>query len=511
MNPTNSMMHSSKGVNNDPINNNLILVNINDIPNDFRESSFYQSMIDIYENVTSIHVKRGYDNFNQNVNNINDIKKLLEIYKYWMVSDNMFYDLVNNNKELIITNFEEFINITNNFEMQLSFITLLKTEENIYLEIITNNDISLCKYLCERQLINNNFDKHAKKRINFIRLLKSYDYNVNSKEILQYGIQTENIDYLEYLLEFYREYIEKNINKIVQICCLNQKNSWIIYFIKNNFNIDYTKLCYLAANYGNLEIFSKIVQDNHIESNTEIQIIDLFWESKESPNILKWLIENKMNLEYELQDGETILDGEYDDVDIALSYTAYGGNDDNFINDEYSDLSLSKFLQLTAITMNDKGIILMNLLLENGIILDSRILNRAAFWWSTENFIWLFNKGYSFDINTMEKAIRGGGDKTVEFLIEKGCVLNANYQSCEWAYSYSRYEMLQYLTSSKLNFNFDNRYIIRCVVDNNFELFECLYLNYPGIINHKFDCVLLNNRLQEFISICNPTKRQRKV
>ena len=206
-------------------------------------------------------------------------------------------------------------------------------------------------------------------------------------------------------------------------------------------------------------------------------------------------------LNYVFQNTELIFN-KYVDIYNCLIYNEYEGNIDIFVTDNFSNLTLGKFLQLVSL-INDSEVYLMKWLLKKNIGRSTGILNRAAFWWNTENFIWLYDQGFSFNQQTLENAIRGNKVNTVRFLIEKGCVFNATYQLCNLAYEYNYYKMLQFLTSHQMNFNFDNRYIIKSIINDNYIMFMHLYENYSYISNYIFtneNNELYNKRLHDFIN-----------
>jgi hypothetical protein len=487
----------------------MILININNIPNIFKKSTFYINMIDNDSDTTCIYVPAGYDNFNASVNDFNDIKRLLNLYKFWAVSDMIIYDLIYNNKKLILNNINQFIEFNDSFKMLSSFITLLKPIDIIYSEIVKDNNLNLLKYLCEKHLITSNISKYIVKNLNCVELLREYNVFISYYNILKCGISNKNIDYLKYLIKYHLPFINRNVNKIINICCKNKANNWIDYFINNytlfsktlmqEYIINFNNLCEFAAMSNNLELFTKLISENRVEINTEMKIINFIFIGKKCPKILEWIIKNKMSLNYILRDIELIFN-KYTDIYDCLIY-----NDDNFVTENFSDFTLGKFLQLASLISNNE-VYLMRWLLKNNIGKSTAILNRAAFWWKAKNFIWLYNQGYSFDQHTLKNAINGNEVDTVRFLMDKGCIINATYQTCNLAYNNDNYEMLKFLTSKELNLNFDNRYIIKSIIDNDYSMFVNLYRNYSDISNYNFtneNNELYNKRLKLFIDKFN--------
>jgi hypothetical protein len=84
--------------------------------------------------------------------------------------------------------------------------------------------------------------------------------------------------------------------------------------------------------------------------------------------ILSWLIENKMNLDYKL---DKILINELSEIYYIINNEKFGTN--TFLKEDYSDFTLSKYLQLYSITNNN--VYLAKWLIDNGIEKSSEYLN----------------------------------------------------------------------------------------------------------------------------------------
>lgn len=512
------------------MSSHLIPIEINNIPDVFKESDFYkvqitddESMLPYdncpvtkkfistsFQKAIYIYVPVGFDNFDQVVNNFDDIKRLFNLYRFWMVSDIMFFDLVYDNQILIRKHIRHFSNLISTFEMFTSLIILIKPIEVIYNEIVLINDIRLLHYLCKKQLVNARINHYAVRNLTFVNILKNYYHIIPINDILNYGILSEDITYLEYVITNYKKYIDHNIEKIINICCKKKSNNWIKCLI-NKFNniIDFDHLLNFAGKVQNVELVIMLINDNYVDNTTELQIVDLFCTNQNSNEILNWLIENKMELNHVFQDGELIIDM-YDDECMWKSYN--GIETDNFICTDLSNFTLSNFLQLVSVAdswySSSGNLYLMKWLLNNNIQKSTCILNRAIRTWKTNDFIWLYNQGYQFDHYTIELAVKCCTIDILKFLISKGATLNVTYELCNEVYktciagNCTGPKMLQFLTSSELNYNIDNRYIIRSVSDNKYKIFISLYENYPDIDNYVFtgdNSNVYNDRLNAFI------------
>jgi hypothetical protein len=188
---------------------------------------------------------------------------------------------------------------------------------------------------------------------------------------------------------------------------------------------------------------------------------------------------------------------------------------DELINSNLNNLSLAKFLYFIvggSGKFNNSDCIeyrrdYIKWLLNKNINKNVELLNFSAFWLNSDDFIWLYNNfNINYDQNTMIKAIKSGNIEKVNFLENLGCSLNITYDNLddllpnnEQCINPNGSKLLKYLTSKLLNFNFDNRYIVRSIKFNNYEYFRDLYINYLDINNYIFEETEYKNRLFEFI------------
>ena len=281
----------------------------------------------------------------------------------------------------------------------------------------------------------------------------------------------------------------------------------------DNVEINFKELIIIASEKMNHELVIRILSENRVKLETEKEIIDMIYNNFYSFEILNWLIQNKMNLNHLIVDIDDIIE-EYDDIGAALQYGAYGPT--NYVSDEFTDLTLEKFLVGVAIFHEDPE--LLDWILSFTEERSTEIINMLSFWWDKELIIPLFEKGFTFNELTAEKAIRGGNLEMFKYLMESGCKYNVTYESCDLAYEYDRPEMLKYLLSPESGFGFDNRYIIKTVEDKRNILFAELQDYYPHIEDYVFtgeNSDLLNSRLKNYImdyeNLNTPQKRRRLV
>jgi hypothetical protein len=232
----------------------------------------------------------------------------------------------------------------------------------------------------------------------------------------------------------------------------------------------------------------------NITLDTDVK--DLFVLANKSPEILSWLVKNKMNLNHKL-DIKTI--DKTNDIYIIINNKKFGDND--FLKKYFSDLTLKKYLQLNSLLNNN--VILADWLINNHIEKTSDYLNLAAYWWDCNNFIWLHKKGFEFDNKTAEKIIRIGCVDKLKYLVSCNYKFLITYQLCELAYKYNHYNMLYYLTSKEIYNKIDERFVIKSVIENNYNMFAAIYKNYRWLGTHKFygnNTKLYNERLLLFIN-----------
>lgn len=470
-------------------------MNIDKIPEKFKDSVLYKKIIEGKLDKVDFIENECFDEI---VNNYNDIERILNVYKHWIVNENIYFDLVYNNKKIIFKNLGKFCVFIENFYLSYNFITLLKSLESIYDNVIISNNLVLVDYLFERKLINENFPNYLVKNISIINYVKiKHKYEIEPKKIFDYGILTKNLKFLDYFYNNYMCYLvdKENIIKLIYYCYKNKMNDWINFLIKKAILIDYKKTVYLSLITKNHEIFFNIINNKNNNIKTDYDIAYLFICANYSPEILTWLLENKMKLNNKINSKILFkLNHTYN----IISNENFGDN--NFLNKKFSDLTLGKLLQLNSMVKNN--VILAEWLINNNIYKTTEYLNFAAYWWDTNNFIWLHKKGFEFNNKTIEKIIRCGSVDKLKYLIECNYQFKVNYNLCDLAYSFNHNKILAYLTAYKLN-KIDNRYIIKSVIDNNYEMFKELYKNYPNINEHVFsdkNSKINNNRLSEFIS-----------
>ena len=96
--------------------------------------------------------------------------------------------------------------------------------------------------------------------------------------------------------------------------------------------------------------------------------------------------------------------------------------------------------------------------------------------------------------------------ENVKYLQSLGCKLNITYEICDQFLDDECDRepiFLQYVTKKTSGFNIDNRYIIKSIINNNYDFFEALYENYPEIKDHIFVDEKLNEKLKEFVTKYN--------
>jgi hypothetical protein len=149
----------------------MIYINVNDIPDKYKDSDYYIKITGIdFENNDNICIIDKFSNFDETVNNINDVIRILDLYKYWMVSNDVFYDFIINNKDII--NIEDFHKKVVKFEMTESLMSLLGPIEDMYIYIVSNTNLSLLNFIINRNLIDlNQFNQHAVINLNIIKFL----------------------------------------------------------------------------------------------------------------------------------------------------------------------------------------------------------------------------------------------------------------------------------------------------------------------------------------------------
>jgi hypothetical protein len=168
-------------------------ISILSIPDKYKESEFYNNLIEgDFENNEKgyVYVQNKFSNFDETVNDINDVIRILNLYKYWMVSDNVFYDFILTNKERI--NIDEFNKIVDNFELGQSLMSLLQSIDYQYKHINNTTDLSLLSYLFNNDLTN---------YYEFI----DFNYEMTNSDVILHMLK-ENRDELESekdILDFY--------------------------------------------------------------------------------------------------------------------------------------------------------------------------------------------------------------------------------------------------------------------------------------------------------------------
>jgi hypothetical protein len=480
--------------------NELRKINILSIPEKYKESDLYKSLTngDFEDDKNGfIQIINKFSNFDETVNDIKDIIRILNLYKYWMVSDSVFYDFILTNKERI--NIDDFYKIVVNFELWQTLICLLLPTNYMYSHIVNNTDLSLLSYLLDRNLINlNEFSQHAVRNLKIIKFLRKRNINISPKLLLMYGMNINNIKYLYYIFENYNIPTTNYYALIKSLVKCSFLNDWI-FFLFDKIEIDYRDLLDYASRMNNSGVVLKILSENRIELESEKDIIDMYYDNKRNLNVLIWLKKNKMNFNHVIVDTDTLFE-DYMDIENVFHYYAYGDN--TYINNDLTDVTLEKFLVGTA--LNDENPKLLEWVLSFTEERPTEIINMAAFWWSDDLFIPLYEKGFMFDEFTCDKSLRGGCVDVYKYLIGLGCQYNITYDSCDFSYENDRPEMLKYLTSPELGHNFDNRYIIRSVKESNYEMFISLIENYPEIENYIFtgeNSDSNNRKLFEYISI----------
>jgi hypothetical protein len=481
--------------------NNLVNLNINNIPHEFKKSQLYNNFI---ENIVddTICVYKDYDNFDDKINNYYDIERILKLYKYWMVSDNMFYDFIYKNSLIIIVNYDQFINFINEFEMGQSFISLLKNKNEMYSDIIKNNDMYLLKYLCDNNLINNDFYKYAVKNIDIIKFIKKYSQIISNNLILAHGIKTKDIEYLKFLLKDYKP----DLNILVKILCKHKMNDWLL-FLFDYLKINYNNLLICASKYENNELIIKILSEKLLTINTEIDIVDLYYNNYNSNEVLSWINDNIMSINTVLQNPNNILE-------LYEDYNIFNDNQyhkiDNFVKADLSDLTIGKLLFFFAM-INGTKINLLKWLLKNNFEKSIDMLNLSAYWLNDKNFKWLYNQGFKFDENTIMNALKGGNINNVKFLESQGSILNITDELCNYCYDNDYPELLCYLLIKKPELV--NTYLIKSVTDDDYYTFSELFEMNPDFENYIFNGennILLNKTLRKLVSKCVINKNTTK-
>lgn len=495
----------------------MVKIDINNIPEHFKQFDFYKFAMEEYEETDTIVIDQRFTNFDETVKDYNDLKRIINLYKYWMAPDKMFFNLIYKNKRLIQKNIKDFIEFINDFELSQLFITLLKPIENIQDYLIENNYEDIFEYLCEKKLLNlQSINKTIVKRLNLVKILRKNNYNVSFENLLEYGIKLndlESMNYLEFLIENYKEKMTKKRHRLIYFCCLHKKNNWIFYLLESkNFkfeNISYENLYEWGYKFSNEELMLKLVMDNYINTDSIDKKIELIRDAftnfltsyvnttPKSKNIfnfdkdgnksanysklLTYLFTNKVDLNYFVPE-EYIADN--DDLNMH-GYSAIGSIDDWFDN---NNLTLSKYLQLIFLYTNNK--FLLYWLVENGIEKSSALLNRAIHWLNDdETIIWMCKNGFNPDENTLMCAINSKYVLLVEYFISRGYKLT--YKKLDLIYNlmlmcscnYLAEDgtiLLKYLIPNK-DYKIDNRYIIRSL--ENYKIFCIFYENYPEITN----------------------------
>ena len=414
---------------------NLIRINVTDIPNHFKENNFYRTAIEVSE-TDIIEVDQQFINFNETVTNFNDIVRIMNLYKYWQVSDRMFFDLIFYNRHLIIDeNVAFFDSAFNEFEMYEQFKILLDQLDERYSRMVERNYENLLEYMCFRNIIDYDFINNIfVKRMNFLKILKNYNYLVPWTNLVDYGTKNKNIEYLHFLLANYNDY---DLYNLFEKCSEEKANNWIDYLmIHFKIKLDNDTENYRNENYigkrigydvlysfstkksGNGYLFMKLITENLVPSNTDEEIANLFFDCsciKDSSysyiKIIEWLVNNKRNLNYLFDDNFDWFRG--DMYEIAES-----------INDDWlEDLTVSRYLQL--IVINNSNVELLGWLLNNGVSKEIGFINRSVVaFLNVDTLKSFYDYGYVFDKSTINYAIKSSDLKILKFVMDNGCNFN---------------------------------------------------------------------------------------
>jgi hypothetical protein len=309
-----------------------------------------------------------------------------------------------------------------------------------------------------------------------------------------------------------------------------------IHLQQNNIYINYKKIIKKALDCKlHYNIILKIIQEKLIKiKKEEIAYLcyDIFTKVSKEENQFTLDFLQKID-ESELINFTEPLDINSDIIEDIIDglcgdYLTIQEEDIKLINyNENYKISLGKILFLVTCaddyipSVNKKNLIIW---LINYIEPDIELLNFSAYWSKMDIFKIVYEK---FKINctneTLMTAVNGVIDfkKKLKFLEQFNCKINnVTYDMCDKFLPNSLINIpsnekdcasiLGYLTSSKLGFKIDNRYIIRSIVYKKLIYFKELYNNYPEIESFEFsklnfpESVVneLNKRLIEYKSKC---------
>lgn len=267
-----------------PTKPNFVTVNLNelDFPEYIKNSSLYKQLLENKDD-DIIVIDNKYLSFNSN-----NIIELIDIYRYWMVEEFDFYDMINSNINIVFERIQELEHI---FEEHfiLEIKALIQYNKIVmYHNMIVNNTIPhyLGEPISNESILND-------KNYYFNEPLHHYILNNSIQDVslnIKYHRMINTCIHDNFILKFNREKIDYFSHYLMK----NNLINIFIYFHNRGYLIS-NDICVMAARDNNFEAFKFFHEKGYkLKYSLDIILNKYYFDSK--LDFVKYCIENKCDV-----------------------------------------------------------------------------------------------------------------------------------------------------------------------------------------------------------------------